>query len=75
MIVRQLFLIGLVIVLLAGATPVHAQSCCMPNLGDDSESQCLIEGIQSATIFLMIVPFTLVGAVGWRFHSQLRTSA
>ncbi len=58
--------------LLGSTAAATAQSCCMSRLGNDPQAQRLTDGIQLATVFLIIVPYVLLGLVTLRLYISRR---
>ena len=72
--VRWTALVAIALVL-GSPLAATAQNCCLPDLGDDPQAVRLFDGIWWATLVLLIVPFTLVGAVALRLRAQHRRLA
>lgn len=72
----RMWMIVAAAILLASTAAAQAQNCCIPKMGEDAQSTRLIDGIYSATIVLLAVPYFLIGAVGvWIYRCRLKDSA
>jgi len=61
--------------MLVASTAATAQNCCMPKLDEQEDSSAqLVNGIQAATVMMIIVPFALVAGIGWWYWRTARQS-